>query len=263
VDSFKSSPLRAAANPFAISKKNEKVMQNPTCSQHHTKAFSLENTPLKGVLATPPLHASKRLRFSVDESQTLPVEATKICSQTGLLCFRSPKKSNAEPCKLDIGRESNVTDSEKTINNIRESDKIDIDGMSQSDWQILQSLPMQVVQEVRERELKTLEECKSGVSAAKRRQQMIGCLPKLFNMIRDIFRLSKRSVLTSQELVHKIISNHTDVTDRSEVEEQLHLLRELAPEWISGRKASTGDFLYSVKNNIDLPMIHTRFASAL
>lgn len=225
VDSLQPSPLRAAANPFAISKKNEKIMQNPTCSpQCHRKAFSLENTPVKGVLDTPPLHAPKRLRFSVDEPLSPQVQATGV--------------------------------------DIQESGKIDINGMSKSDWQLLQSLPMHVLQEVRGRELKTLEECKLGASAARRRQQMIGCLPKLFNMIRDIFRLSKRSVLTSQELVHKIISNHTDVTDRSEVEEQLHLLQELAPEWISGRKASTGDFVYSVKSNIDLPMIHTRFASA-
>lgn len=152
---------------------------------------------------------------------------------------------------------------EKTSNNIQESCKIHIDGMSQSDQEIIGSIPMPVLQEVYEKELKMIEECKSGVSAANRRQQMIACLPRLFNMIRDIFRLSKRSVLTRQELVHKIISNHTDVTDRSEVEEQLHLLGEIAPEWISGRIASTGDFLYSVKSNIDLSMIHARFASAL
>lgn len=264
VDSLKPSPMRATANPFAISRKNEKAMPNATFSpQHHGKAFSLDNTPVKGVLDTPPLHTPKRLRFSMDEPQTPQVEAGKISSQAGLPCFPSPEKIHAEPCELDIGRASNVSErAEKLSINIQELSKVDIDGLSQSDWQIFQSLPRQVVQEVRERELKTVEECKSGVSAAKRRQQMIGCLPKLFNMIRDIFRLSKRSVLTRQELVHKIISNHTDVTDRSEVEEQLQLLRELAPEWISGRKSSSGDFLYSVKNNIDLPMLNTRFASA-
>jgi hypothetical protein len=254
VDSTKPSPLREAASLFAISKKNKKAIQNPTCSpQHHRKAFSLENIPEKGVLDTPPLHAPKRLRFSVDEPHTLQVEATKTSSQTGSPCFQCPKINDVEHCKLDTGRASIVSE---------KAEKTSIDGMSLSDWQILQSLPMQVVQEVFERESKSLEDCKLGVSAAKRRQQMIGCLPKLFNMIRDIFRSSKRSVLTRQELVHKIISNHTDVTDRSEVVEQLHLLQDLAPDWISERTASTGDFLYSVQNNIDVQRIHARFASA-
>ncbi|KAH9292498.1 hypothetical protein KI387_042315, partial [Taxus chinensis] len=97
---------------------------------------------------------------------------------------------------------------------------------------------------VHEKQIKNLDDCRLGVSAAKRRQQMLACLPKLFNMIRDIFRSIKRSVITRQELIHKIISNHCDVTDRSEVEEQLQLLQELVPDWISGRTSTSGDFLY-------------------
>lgn len=254
VGSTKPSPLSAAANVLAISKKNEKAMQSPTCSpQSNRNPLILENTPEKGVLDTPPLRAPKRLRLNVDEPQTLQVEATKTCSQTASPCFQCPKKGNVEHCKLDTGRASFVSE---------QAEKMSIDGMSESDWQILQVLPMQVLREVLERESKSLEERKLGVSAARKRQQMIGYLPKLFNMIRHIFRSSKRSVLTRQELVHKILSNHTDVTDRSEVEEQLGLLQELAPDWISGRTASSGDFLYSVQNNIDVQTIHTRFASA-
>lgn len=93
--------------------------------------------------------------------------------------------------------------------------------MSESDWKILQALPMQVLQEVIDRESKSLEECKLVVSATRKCQQMIGYFPKLFNMICYIFRSSKRSVLTLQELVHKILSNHTNVTNRSEVKEQI------------------------------------------
>lgn len=123
------------------------------------------------------LQSSKRFRFGVDESQTLQVDTTKNCSETSLLCLQSPKKSNAEPCKLDIGRESNVSEpAEKTSNNIQEACKIHIDGMSQSDQEIIDSIIMPVLQEVYEKELKTIEECKSGVSAANMRQQMIGCL---------------------------------------------------------------------------------------
>ncbi|GLJ32858.1 hypothetical protein SUGI_0661870 [Cryptomeria japonica] len=105
---------------------------------------------------------------------------------------------------------------------------------------------------VHEREVKNLDGRLGGSAAKSHQQQMLACLPKLFNMICDIFHSSKRSVLTQEELIHKIISNHCDVTDRSEVEEQLLLLRELVPEWISGRTATSGDFIYSIKSNIDL-----------
>ncbi|KAH9304148.1 hypothetical protein KI387_008552, partial [Taxus chinensis] len=139
---------------------------------------------------------------------------------------------NTEHCKVDADRESNA--SKQTENgsiSIQGSCSESLDVINQSEWEILQTLSPKFAREV-------------GQSAAKRRQQMLACLPKLFNMIRDIFRSIKRSVITRQELIHKIISNHCDVTDRSEVEEQLQLLQELVPDWISGRTSTTGDFLY-------------------
>ncbi|KAJ8617018.1 hypothetical protein MRB53_013204 [Persea americana] len=70
---------------------------------------------------------------------------------------------------------------------------------------------------------------------AKRRQQMIACLPKLFGMIHLIFESMKRPVMTEQELMYKIIVNHPDRVDKGEVGEQLKLLQELVPDWISGK----------------------------
>ncbi|KAJ6938755.1 hypothetical protein NC651_005250 [Populus alba x Populus x berolinensis] len=48
------------------------------------------------------------------------------------------------------------------------------------------------------------------------------------------------------ELIHKIIASHSDIADRREVEEQLNLLLELVPEWISEKLASSGDLLFRI-----------------
>lgn len=59
-----------------------------------------------------------------------------------------------------------------------------------------------------------MEDRDAGVIEAKRRQQMIACLPKLFDMIHLIFQSMKRSVMTKQELMYKIIANHCDIVDK-------------------------------------------------
>ena len=93
---------------------------------------------------------------------------------------------------------------------------------------------------------------------------MLSCLPKVFNTVLLLFQSAKCSVITKQELLHKIVSSQCDIVDQSksssiererdqlshfinvpgEVEEQLGLLLELVPDWISGKTASTGDFLF-------------------
>ncbi|KAL4377482.1 hypothetical protein GQ457_02G003760 [Hibiscus cannabinus] len=99
---------------------------------------------------------------------------------------------------------------------------------------------------IREKEGKAIEEQDPAVWQEKKRQRMIACLPKLFNMIHHLFQTIKRSVITKEELVHKIIAGHCDISDRGEVEEQLKLLLELAPDWISEKMASAGDLLVCI-----------------
>lgn len=60
-----------------------------------------------------------------------------------------------------------------------------------------------------------MEERDPAISQAKWRRQMIASLPKLFNMIHFLFQSIKRSVITKEELIHKIISSHLQITDRS------------------------------------------------
>ncbi|KAL6953539.1 hypothetical protein U1Q18_045717 [Sarracenia purpurea var. burkii] len=103
-----------------------------------------------------------------------------------------------------------------------------------------------------EKERKALEENDPAISQAKRQQQMIASLPKLFDMIRYLFQSIRRSVLTKEEFMNKIMASHLDIVDKREVEEQLKLLQELVPEWIYEKSASSGDLLICV-NKISCP----------
>ncbi|CAI9300716.1 unnamed protein product [Lactuca saligna] len=113
---------------------------------------------------------------------------------------------------------------------------------------------------IKEKERKAKEENDPAISHAKWRKQMIAGLPKLFDSLLFIFQ--KRSVITKEELMHTIISCRLEIVDRREVEEQLRLLQELAPEWIHQKIASSGDLLYCV-NKISSPeSIRSRLSEA-
>ena len=60
-----------------------------------------------------------------------------------------------------------------------------------------------------------MEERDPAISQAKKRREMIACLPRIFNIIHFLFQSISRSVITKEELIHKIISSHSDIVDRS------------------------------------------------
>ncbi|XP_010510219.1 PREDICTED: CDT1-like protein a, chloroplastic [Camelina sativa] len=122
-----------------------------------------------------------------------------------------------------------------------------------SDDEILSILPSKLRQAIKEQERKAIEDQNPAISLAKRRRKMIACLPKLFNVIHYLIQSIRRWVITKEELVHKIIAGHSDITDRKEVEEQLVLLQELVPEWMSEKKSSSGDVLVCI-NKLASPL---------
>lgn len=63
-----------------------------------------------------------------------------------------------------------------------------------------------------------MEERNPAISQAKRRKKMIASLPKIFNMIHLLVHSMNRSVVTKEELLSKIISNHCDIVDRSKIQ---------------------------------------------
>lgn len=71
--------------------------------------------------------------------------------------------------------------------------------------------------QIREKERKAMEEQDPAISQAKRRREMIVGLPKLFNRIHLLFHSINHSVMTKEELLHKLLTSQTDILDRSKL----------------------------------------------
>ncbi|XP_050364389.1 CDT1-like protein a, chloroplastic [Argentina anserina] len=195
----------------------------------------LVSTPSRLMSSTPAPNPPKRCFMSPEDSS--PNKLVRRPPRTRSLKFDTPVKSrNAEDEILDMDDRS-----------------IDED--------ILDILPGDLLQSLREKERKAVEERTPAITQAKRRQKMIANLPKLFNMIHFLVQSMNRSFITKQELVHKIIWNHCNMIDRNDVEEQLNLLLELVPDWISEEKLG-GDLLFKINKRSCPEAIRSRLEEA-
>ncbi|XAR73267.1 hypothetical protein NMG60_11007180 [Bertholletia excelsa] len=210
------------SNPLATPRKKIDSLKNEVCSSVGTPA-KLVSTPLRLMSATPASQPPKRCYMSPDNSSTSsPCKSVKCAPRSRSLTFDSPEK-NAKT----------------------EGEHNGVEGLS-IDNDILAILPQSLLQLLKEREKKALEEQDPATIAAKRRQKMIAASPKLFDMICFLFQSINRSVITKEEFMHKLLSNHLGITERSETEEQLKLLQELVPGWIYEKLASSGDLLICI-----------------
>ncbi|KAL0867142.1 hypothetical protein Bca101_046260 [Brassica carinata] len=87
-------------------------------------------------------------------------------------------------------------------------------------------------------------------------------LPKLVNVIHKLFHSTNRTVITKDELLHKMIACQIDIVDRKEVEEQLRLMLQLVPDWISETKASSGDVLVRINKMSTAETVRARLEAA-
>ncbi|KAG1354905.1 CDT1-like protein a, chloroplastic [Cocos nucifera] len=196
----------------------------------------LISTPARLMTATPEIQTSKRSCPSMGYATPPPKKSAKRSTRTKL--FTTPTKSTKAVDEDDGSRSLSVDDN------------------------VLSFLPETLLQSIREKEKRVLEEKEAGVANAMRRQKLIACLPNIFDMILLIFQSANRSVMTKQELIYKIIASHCKIVDRGEVEEQLELLLELVPDWISEKKASSGDILCCVNKITSPEEIRQRLAEA-
>ncbi|XP_073317995.1 CDT1-like protein a, chloroplastic [Primulina huaijiensis] len=256
-----------ASSPFSVDFPSESS-SNEAASAHVPPSILLDtHTPVKSV----------NLAKNEDGSCTLgtPVElcstpAQLICStpmlQPPKRCCRSPnEESSGAMSKLVRRPPPNRPlkfDTPVKIANANNKLSRSTCGNLSASGEIFDILPEALLQSIQEKEKKALMERDPAISQAKWRLQMIAGLPKLFNMIYFLFQSIRRSVLTKEELIQKIIAGNMDVVDRREVEEQLRLLQELAPEWIHEKSASSGDLLVCI-NKISSPeSIRARLAEA-
>ncbi|CAL5432733.1 unnamed protein product [Camellia sinensis] len=220
--------------PSATPKKEIGFWKNKVCSSVETAIIQgtpakLVSTPLRLMSATPALQPQKRCFMSPDDDST---------SSPRKLVTRKPRSRSL---KFDT-----------PVKNTKVEDEVNHIGGLSVDNDIFDILPENLLQSIREKEKKTLEEQDPAISQAKMRHQMIASLPKLFDMILFLFQSIKRSVITKEELMHRIVCSHLDIVDRREVEEQLKLLQELIPEWMYEKLASSGDILVCI-NKISSP----------
>ncbi|GAA0144295.1 hypothetical protein LIER_04783 [Lithospermum erythrorhizon] len=93
-------------------------------------------------------------------------------------------------------------------------------------------------------------------------QQSSTRLSDFVPVINQIFKSMGWRSITKDELVHKIIVNHCDVDDKSDVERQVEILENLVPDWIYKKLTPSLDHLYSINKVSDLDTILEKVSSS-
>ncbi|WVZ64405.1 hypothetical protein U9M48_013918 [Paspalum notatum var. saurae] len=228
------------------------------------------STPVRLMSATPDLKTPKRPTLATGYN-TPPLKMAKRSARAKL--FSTPTKGGSS------------VDGEKQSASMSSAD---------ADDELLSFLPQSLLQSVKEKEERALEEKETGFADQVKRQKLIASLPSTFDIIFLIYQSRQRSVLTKQELIHKIIASNPKIVDRSmckllfisdflrktfvasticidsdmvttsveEVEEHLTLLKELVPDWISEKTARSGDALCCIDTALSQSELRQRLYAA-
>ncbi|XP_052196660.1 CDT1-like protein a, chloroplastic, partial [Diospyros lotus] len=221
--------------------KGRDYVKNEICSSAGTATIErtpakLVSTPLKLMSTIPTLQPPKRCHMSPDDNST---------SSPSKLFTRPPRSRSL---KFDT-----------PVKNPKLEDEVSSARGVLRDNDIFEMLPDDLLQSIREKERKALEDEEPAISQARKRKKMIAGLPKLFDMIRFLFQSINRSIITKEELLHRILSSRLDIVDRREVEEQLEFLQELVPEWIYEKKlTSSGDLVICINKISSAESIRSR-----
>ncbi|CAN6455275.1 unnamed protein product [Victoria cruziana] len=168
-------------------------------------------------------------------------------------------ESNATPCA-----KAPRSTTKRTLNfpsPVQSTEKRRKTGRFSVDEEIVRSLPSTLLLSMEAKE-KMREENEAAIPELSFRRKTISYLPKLFDMIYLIFQSAKCTVLTKQELLFKITTQHLDIVDQREREEQLKILEELIPDWICRKKASSGDPIFCINKMADPESLRTRLVEA-
>uniref|UniRef100_A0A803M7R6 CDT1 Geminin-binding domain-containing protein n=2 Tax=Chenopodium quinoa TaxID=63459 RepID=A0A803M7R6_CHEQI len=213
--------------------------------------------------STPAKHASISMKFASTPAELASTPARLMAATPSI---RPPKRTLMTP-DHDTSELPNKSAKRRSLN--FDESNVDIDesiaptqGSNLSKDDVLDILPEGLLQSLMEKEQKILEENNPILLQAKRRQQLMAGVPKLFDMILLLFKSINRSVVTKEELIYKLIAGHLDVVDRTEIEEQLKLLQEVAPEYISEQLSLSGDTLLRLNKSSCHESIRTKLFEA-
>ncbi|CAM0908372.1 unnamed protein product [Alopecurus aequalis] len=196
------------------------------------------STPVRLMAGTPGLHTPKR-PMSATLCETPPLTMAKRSARAKL--FMTPTKDASSM------EEENQSTSTSAVD---------------ADDELLSFLPKSLLQSVKQKEERALEEKETGYADQVQRQKLISSLPSTFDIIFLIYQSRQRSVLNKQELVDSIIDRSPKIVDKAEIEEQLRLLQEFVPEWISEKTALSGDVLCCVDTSLSQSEVRQRLNGA-
>ncbi|XP_047940279.1 CDT1-like protein a, chloroplastic [Salvia hispanica] len=224
---------------------------------------TLPETPVKCINSVKEDEMASVLKTPVGMTST-PKSATPAPQPTKR-CYMSPENDSYRPPSKLVRRQPPkrplmFDTPEKSVKNDGNEDVRR--GSSAARGDIFDILPESVIQSIQEKERLTAMEQEPAISQAMRRRKMIAGLPKLFDKIYFFFQSIRRSVVTKEELIQTLISQ-LDIVEKKEVEEQLRLLQELAPEWIYEKLAVSGDLLFCVKKISSPEAMRTRLSEAI
>ncbi|KAK9747656.1 hypothetical protein RND81_02G006200 [Saponaria officinalis] len=242
-----STPLKFVSTPTKVVSTLSKFDSTPakvasTPSKFDSTPAKYASTPARLMAATPALRTPKRSLVADDGAASLP---------------NKPAKRRA------LRFEENNDDVEEQQPSHNCYDEIDVqvrNSVASSD--LLDVLPENVLYSLMEKEQRTLEEQEPAVLQARKREQLMAGVPKLFDMIQLSFQSIRRSVMTKEELIQKLITGHLDIVDRGEVEDQLVLLQEIAPEFITEKCSLSGDILLRLNKSSCADSIRAKLLEA-
>ncbi|KAL9229816.1 hypothetical protein vseg_005245 [Gypsophila vaccaria] len=108
-----------------------------------------------------------------------------------------------------------------------------------------------------------LQSLKKKEAEQTRRKLMIVHLPKMFDRVRLLFHSSKSSAVRKEALIRNLTECHSDITDESEVEEQLKLLQEIIPDWIVNKFSPSGNKLCSINKALDPDILRQQVVKSI
>ncbi|XP_042062740.1 CDT1-like protein a, chloroplastic [Salvia splendens] len=245
-----------------------RISGKETCSSYEDSLSSetpstFPNTQVKCINSVKDDDMTSEIKTPVNMSST-PMSATPALQSTKR-CYMSPDKDACRtPSKLvrrpPPKRHLKFDTPVKGVKNDGNDDGLRGPSPARSD--IFNILPESLIQSIQEKERLASIEQEPAISQAMRRRKMIAGLPKLFERIYFFFQSIRRAVVTKEELI-QILITQLDIVDKKEVEEQLRLLQELAPEWIYEKPALSGGLLLCVNKILSPEAMRMRLSEAI
>jgi len=115
-------------------------------------------------------------------------------------------------------------------------------------------IPPSLLAKIREKEAKKAVENLVMTSEASERVNMLGRLPDFVKILRTFFLTEKKPALLIEDVVKKVSDSHRSALAGSAVDAHVKLIAEVAPEWLTITKLSSGTYV-KINKTMDINKI--------